>query len=114
MSIPYVANALNGWTHNVRCQKVTKENNYGKITIVKSSPFILDMCIQPIPQEKINRQVYGNRSWKYKSLWVKGKPDLKTDDVIFVNDRNYRIETIIDWSEGGYMNYDVEEDYILE
>ena len=110
MAVPYLGNALNGWTKKIPCKIVTQTVVNHK-TQENENDVILDKNIQPIPQTKVDRKPEGQRTWKWWNLLIRNGQLLKIDDVVIINNKRFRIQSIGDWSESGFQNYEAIEDY---
>jgi hypothetical protein len=110
MPVPYLANALNGWTKKKTCQVVTKTVVNHKV-LKSTSNVILDINIQPVPMTQVEKKPADQRSWKWWSIIVKKGPLLKTDDKVIVDSITYNIMKVGNWSESGFQKYEAIEDY---
>lgn len=111
MSIPNVSGALRGWTKKRQVIIVLQTVVNHKVVEVTNPAIWIDINVQPLPQERIDKKPEGQRSWKWRSLWVKFGPLLKTDDKLIIDGITYRIMSVSNWSEGGYQAYEAIEDY---
>jgi len=66
---------------------------------------------QPSPEKTIDRNLQGNRAWKWWSLIIQDTILLNVDDIIVINNIEYRILNITDWSESGFTKYTAIEDF---
>ena len=111
MTIPYMANALKGWTKVVTVTIITKSIVDGLVN-ESSASVPLDINFQPTPPEKVNRKPEAQRSWKWWSILLKKPPFLlKIDDKIQLNGETYRVEVASDWLEAGFQACDCVEDF---
>ena len=73
---------------------------------------MIDIMVQPLQPEKVNRKPEEQRAWKWFSIVTKASNrPLKIDDQVSVNGISYRIDSIQPWSEAGYRRYEATEDY---
>jgi hypothetical protein len=111
MPFPNVSNALNGWTRRVSARVVTKSIVDHRV-VETVADATMDIVLQPMPAQEVNRKPEEQRSWKWWSLWVKaGQQELDIDDVVVVDGVGYRVSKINDWTQGGYRSYDAVEGY---
>jgi hypothetical protein len=111
MAIPIVSGAFRGWTKRREVRLVTKivVNHLVELT---AEIFTLDIMVQPLQPEKINRKPEEQRSWKWFSIIMKGKcPELPIDSQIWVDGIAYKIESRQPWTEAGYRRYEATQDY---
>ena len=110
MAIPNVGHVLNGWMKYRKVTTIT-QTVVNHQTVDTPSIAIVRMSIQPLPSQIVNRKPEQQRSWKWWSIWIKKGPLYKIDDIITVDDIDYKIGVINDWTEGGYQSYEAIEDY---
>lgn len=112
MPVPNMARTLNGWTKKRTAWIIQKTISTEGRAIEAFTPLVLDINIQPVPDEKILRKPEEQRSWKWWSLIVKGAPALKTDDAFVLDSVRYRIDSVGNWAESGFRKYEAVEDYV--
>lgn len=111
MSIPNVSGALRGWTKKIPVIIIFQEIVDHKKVESESPAVKLEINLQPMPFEQIEKKPEEQRSWKWYSLWVRFGALLKTDDKIIIENVKYRIMKSGNWRDGGYQFYEVIEDY---
>ena len=110
MAVPYLANALNGWTTPRTVQRVTKSVVNFQVDEA-TTEITLDMNLQPTPPQEVQRRPEDQRQWRWWNVNVREGPVLNIDDVIIVDGINYRIVEVHNWSESGFQKYRAIEDY---
>lgn len=110
MPVPYLGNVLNGWTtkrtatFNVQTVVDAKKTT---VTTTKT----LDINIQPMPPQQVDKKPEGDRDWKWFTLIIKSGPYMTKNDQVTIAGTKYRIMKAIDWSESGFQKYEAIEDY---
>jgi hypothetical protein len=112
MPVPYLGNALKGWTKNANITVIT-QTVVDHETVESESAFSYPANFQPMPAAKVNRKPEEQRTWKWWSIIIQDKNFLmKTDDIIQDSaGRKFRIEQANDWRESGFTKYEAVEDY---
>jgi len=110
MPVPYMAGALNGWTNNISVKIITQTIS-GHKTVESAAEEILDINLQPVPAQRVERKPEYQREWKWWSLIIKNGPLLKIDDIIIVNSIRYKIQSVSNWASSGFHKYEAIEDY---
>jgi len=111
MSIPIVSGAFRGWTRR-RFVRVTTKNVIDFIVKQTAENILMDIMIQPLNPERVNRKPEDQRSWKWSSVLTKASNRLlKIDDQIEVAGISYRIDSVQAWDEAGYRRYEATEAY---
>jgi hypothetical protein len=111
MAVPYLANALRGWTTKRTVNVMQKTVVNHQVTYAVTETLTLDINIQPTPKEEINKKPEEQRSWKWWNLLVKEGPLLKNDDIVLIDNVKYKIMSVSDWSESGFQNYSSIKDF---
>ena len=111
MAVPNVSGVLRGWTKKQEVRLVTKSVVDAKV-VQTATAIILDMNLQPLQAEKVNRKPEDQRAWKWFSILVKSNyQKLEIDNVLIVTGIPYRIESVQNWTDSGYIRYEAHEDY---
>ena len=53
----------------------------------------------------------GERTWRLSKLYCLPNLWVKLDDIIEIREVKYRVIAVTDYSEYGYLEYDLHEDY---
>lgn len=111
MAVPYVGNALNGWTKK-QMVKIVHQFVVNHLTQEKMTDVVLDMNLQPMPAQVVDRKPEAQREWRWWRLLVKEREaTLSIDDVVVVDGIPYRVRSVQDWGRSGYVRYEATEDY---
>lgn len=110
MAVPYMRQALRGWTKRINVELVT-QTVVNHVPQESTTTITLDMNLQPMPTEAINRKPEGQRSWKWWSFFVKGDVYLEPDTIFIVDGKRFRVEKTHDWRSSGFTKGEAVEDY---
>ena len=112
MPVPYLGNAIKGWTKNTPVKIVT-QSVVDHQTTEATADHTLDINFQPMPSWRVNRKPEEQRTWKWWSIIIKNPTIiLKTDDIIIrASGQRFRIQSGNDWTESGFSKYEAIEDY---
>lgn len=112
MPVPYLGNAMKGWTRKTDIKIVT-QSIVDHQTTESTADANLDINFQPVPAFKVNRKPEEQRTWKWWSIIIKNPTViLKTDDIIIrPTGQRFRIQSGNDWTESGFSKYEAIEDY---
>ena len=112
MPVPYVGNAIKGWTRKTNIKIVTQSVVDFK-TVESTTDAKLDINFQPMPAWSVNRKPEEQRTWKWWSIIIKNASvNLNTDDIIIKpSGQRFRIQSGNDWTESGFSKYEAIEDY---
>ena len=111
MSVPIVSGAFRGWTKRREVRIVTKTVVDHLVQSI-AQIVMMDIMIQPLQPEKINRKPEEQRSWKWFSIIMKARNiELPIDSQVWVDGIAYKIESRQPWTEAGYRRYEATQDY---
>ena len=112
MPVPYVGNAIKGWTRKTNIKIVTQSVVDFK-TVESTTDAKLDINFQPMPAWSVSRKPEEQRTWKWWSIIIKNTSvNLNTDDIIIrPSGQRFRIQSGNDWTESGFSKYEAIEDY---
>ena len=111
MAVPNLSGAIRGWTKKTVCLLVTKTIINAKI-VQTATEITLDMNLQPLQPEKVNRKPEDQRAWKwFQIITTKASQTLKIDDLVIIKGRRFRLESAQNWEDDGYRRYECVEDY---
>jgi uncharacterized repeat protein (TIGR02543 family) len=111
MAVPNLSGAIRGWTKKTAVLLVTKTVVNAKI-IQTATEVILDMNLQPLQPEKVNRKPEEQRAWKWYSLLTKKlSATLSIDNIVIINNIRYRVESVQNWQDAGFRRYECIEDF---
>lgn len=69
---------------------------------------------QPFSPEQLKILKEGERSWNWSNLHCATDLILNTDDRILIHGVRYRVMSKTDYTEYGYLEYSIVEDYVNE
>jgi len=109
-TLPDVSDVLPDWFQNLTFQLVTKSLvNY---EVVETLVTIKTMGVrQPMSAQSISIKPEGQRGWKWETIHCLPDVKLKIDDIIIFDDVKYRVMRRWNWSEYGYLEYEICEAY---
>jgi hypothetical protein len=111
MSIPRVGHVVKGWTKRTSVSFVVKTVVNHKVvkTLIET---IVDLCLQPMPAEKVNKKPEEQRSWKWFTIFMRSTTELNNNDEIYIADKKYTIISKTAWQDAGYYAFEAVEDFI--
>lgn len=68
-------------------------------------------CIQPYARQELKLKPEGERSWAWQRLHVLGEVRLKNGEYFEYRNLKYRVMSNGDWSDYGYITYELVEGY---
>jgi hypothetical protein len=117
MPVPYLGNALNGWTKE-RTIKIISRTAVagGKRTYSVASTGEYRINIQPSPARVVDRKPQGERNWAWWSIILQNDSVFFPNGTRFVDEygKQYKIQSGTDWRESGFTKYEAIEDYVGE
>lgn len=109
-TIPTVVTAMLGWFKRLELVKVVKRTVNFEIVEVEE-PLVTSGIIQPFSEEDLKILPEGERSWRWHMIHATPDLVLLTDDVVtFAGEKN-RVMGKLDYSENGFVQYRVVNDY---
>jgi hypothetical protein len=106
MAVPNLSRALRGWTKKTKCYVITKTIVNFR-TVKLESSIILDVNVQPVPAQRVDKKPEGQTNWKWWSIIIKSKNFyLKADDIIIIDYERFRIMDASDWRRSGFTKYE--------
>lgn len=66
---------------------------------------------QPMSAQELAIKPEGQRGWKWETIHCLPNVKLKLDDIIIFDTVKYRVMQKWDWSEYGYIQYEICQDY---
>lgn len=109
--LPQLDIGLSGWEVEVKANFITQEYVDGKITDI-SNIQVIKGVLQPLKTEDVNIKPEGQRNWIWQQLHVKKTyPKLRNEQIVEINDKNYKIMAQKDYTQYGYVEYHLVEDY---
>ena len=112
MPVPYLGNALKGWTRKTTIKVITQTvvDHEVSTTLIDK---VFNVNFQPSPSAKVERKPESQRTWKWWSVILKDKTYLfKTDDIfIDAYGQRFKVQSATDWRTSGFTKYEVIEDF---
>lgn len=65
----------------------------------------------PFGPQQLKMKPAGMRHWRWHTIFAETSADVKIDDRVVLNSVTYRVMQRSDWTEYGYIAFDVIEDY---
>ena len=110
-NMPQMRNTLSGWEVPLTLIKITQSIVDGDA--VKTEKRIDFMGVfQPLRDEQLQSKPEGQRSWEW--VWIHAKAgtlNLKTQDKVYFNSKNYKVMSVKDYSLNGFIEYELVRDY---
>lgn len=109
--VPNVQDALSNWFTSLSIGKITKSVvNYHLKEVVSWATY--QAVLQPFTTKQLQIKPEGQRVWQWETLHVKGTDsEFCLDDQVFIGVKKYRIMQKFEWSQYGYIEYQIIEDY---
>lgn len=109
-NLPNMGLAVRRWFQKLKFGviKKTQLNGYTQEVVTELDSFGVRVPFTP-EQLKILKE--GERSWNWSTLYCNVDLILNTDDRVIIKGVKYRVMGKTDYTEYGYLQYDVIEDY---
>ena len=110
--LPTMGAALSGWAKNLTIGIVTQvvapdgdsQNTVNNVNFMG--------MIQPLSIRALTLKPEGQRSWSWLQIHaLSGTLNLKTQDLIIIDNVQYKVMGVFDYSRDGYREYHVVGDY---
>ncbi len=75
------------------------------------APYNFQGVLQPMKERSIMMKPEGQRSWRWQTLHAMVGLDLKIGSYIWINNTKYRIMSVWEWSDYGFVEYHLTQDY---
>jgi hypothetical protein len=109
--MPNVSNALSNWCAEITLKKITSTWDRGE-NIETFSNIVFLGVTQPLNPKQIALKPEGQRAWQWLQIHsFSGPLDLNTNDRVEIDNNNYKIMAISDYSRNGYIEYHAVRDY---
>ena len=83
----------------------------GSQLVEVDTPFIFQGVRQPFTAQQLALKPEGQRHWKWEMIHAWPNLQLKPDEIITFANQNYRVMQKWDWTEYGYVQYEIAQDY---
>ena len=109
--VPNVQDALSNWFTTLSLGKITKSVvNYHLQEVVTWANY--QAVLQPFTTKQLQIKPDGQRAWAWSTLHIKGTDsEFCLDDQVFIGNKKHRIMQKFEWSDYGYIEYQLIEDY---
>jgi hypothetical protein len=109
-TLPEMSGTLTNWFQPMSFVVITKETIDFEVREVQT--FVSFMGVrQPMTSQQLQIKPEGQRTWKWETIHALPDLKLKTDDRIKWGNRFYRVMELSDWTEYGYIEYQIVEDF---
>lgn len=109
-NLPNMSGALVSWFLSLTIEPIVKETiNYQ--VVETTTPITFQGVVQPLTNKTLAIKPEGQRAWKW--YWLHCVPTLKldVDDVFIYAGHQYRVMALKDYSEYGYLSYELVQDW---
>jgi hypothetical protein len=89
----------------------TKQDHVTKEIIEVARPVVTRGSVQPLKLRELELKPEGMRSWEWFKIFTTPDVLLKTNDVISIGAKRYRVMGDKNWASNGYMYYEVVNAY---
>lgn len=109
--LPYMGNAVMAWMQTMTCKVITQiQEDYA--TVEKSQDREFRGVRVPLKAQQLDKKPEGQRAWRWEALYATVEFNLAVNDVIVLRGTRYRVDAKLDYSEYGYYEYHICEDFI--
>ena len=108
--LPQVGDVLPSWFQTLTFYLVTKvlvNFEVEETTLTISTKGVR----QPMSAQQLSIKPEGQRAWKWETLHCLPDVKLKVDDIVIFDGVKYRVMQRWDWTEYGYMQYEICQAY---
>jgi len=108
--VPNVSGAMTSWFQAMTFIQVVK--TVVNFKVVESKTEINFMGVwQPASAQSIAMKPEGQRAWKWFTVHAEPTVELGPDEVITYQGTQYRVKSKMDYTEYGYVQYELIEDF---
>lgn len=109
-NLPDVSDALLDWFQNMTFDLITKAITDYDLTETATTISTKGVR-QPFSAQQLSIKPEGQRAWKWETLHCLPNVKLNPDDIVVFNGVRYRVMEKLDYSEYGYLEYHIIQDY---
>lgn len=109
-ALPNMASAVSAWMQSLSFSLVTKTI----VDFVETETLItvLTKGVRvPLKPQELLIKPEGQRSWRWEHIFALTTLELNIDDIIIFDSRKYRVMSKSDYSEYGYIDYQICESF---
>ena len=110
-NLPDVSDALLDWFQNMTFDLITKAITDYDLTETATTISTKGVR-QPFSAQQLSIKPEGQRAWKWETLHCLPNVKLNPDDIVVFNGVRYRVMEKLDYSEYGYLEYHIIQDYV--
>ena len=110
INLPNLSNTITKWFLNINFIRVTKSNVDHQTQETESSESFKGV-VQNLDFRDLKLKPEGQRAFTWKMIHALPSLQLTNDDIIKYKDVRYRVMSIKDYQEYGFVEYHVMEDY---
>lgn len=109
-NMPVMTDAMDGWFQQLTFTRITKSIDNFENSEVRTDVTFRGV-MQPLTDKQLMMLPEGQRSWSHQ--WLHAEPDLvlDTDEIVEFLQIPYRVVAKKDYSQNGYVSYQLTEDY---
>ena len=109
--LPNMSAAVMAWMQPMTGTVITSTiDNYVTLEVATEAEF-LGVRV-PLSAQKLEKKPEGQRAWRWEVLYTVPEFLLSPNDVIVFRGNRYRVDAKLDYSEYGYFEYHIVQDYI--
>lgn len=109
-NLPQMSEVLLAWFQDMTFDLVTK--TIDEYDLKETTQSISTRGVrQPFTSQQLAIKPEGQRAWLWETLHCLPDVKLKPDDVVLFNQVRYRVMEKLDYSEYGYLEYHIIQDY---
>lgn len=109
-SLPNMQDALTDWFQPLYFTQIVK--TVVNFQVVETPTITQFMGVrQPFSAQQLMMRPEGQREWRWEMIHCYPSLVLRPDDIITFNNVNYRVMHKWDYTEYGYIQYDIVQDY---
>lgn len=108
--LPNMSATLTGWFQTLTFTKITTQiiDHQAKET---EEPIITSGVRQPFSPQQLKILPQGQRAWKWEMIHAVPSLVLEVDDIIVFGGNRYRVMERLDYTEYGYVQYNICQGY---
>lgn len=105
---PQVQSVFLNWLESVQLKVIQKTAVDFELLETTLNVVTLDMVLQAMSPEKVERKPENQRIWKFWDGWSTSRVELDTT-LQDPEGRQYKVQSVNDWSQGGFFHYELTE-----
>lgn len=109
-TLPNMQSTLANWFQKLVFTRVIKETINFKVQETRIDYHFMGVR-QPFGPQKLDMKPEGQRKWKWETVHAYPDLVLEPDEIIYFRDVPYRVMEKYDWTEYGYVEYHLVQDY---